>query len=319
MKSFLKTILILLFAAGFQILLFLLTFTFGSLSTTSIKKDLQTNKTYSILSSQIVTLIDQPSDTQDTQSQADDLLGPFIKQQFTAEYLQQKTETFIDDTYFWMQGKTTTPPVISLKELKDNINAQNPGLFSQLQELSTQMKEEQKQAAAQDPTMATPPDSFDLDKFINSDFSIPVGKNLSFMKQGYQMYTTGLPIIAIALLLAILFIVLLSDGLKSKLRWAGATLLVAIPAGILPIFLTFFLSKNSLDFFKIGDKSPLLAVVFRISDDLVKLFMTKYQVIEITGLIFLLIGAIALLVIANFVSSPQIITKQKSAKPTKSK
>src|SRR6185437_5483790 len=86
-----------------------------------LKQDLKQNNIYGKISSQLTKL-----DSNDADSA---VLNSFIQKKFTTYYIQNKVDTAMDSSSDWIQGKTQTPPVISFKDVKDDLNAQYPQLL----------------------------------------------------------------------------------------------------------------------------------------------------------------------------------------------
>lgn len=215
MKTVLKIVFLLVFVFATSLFLLLLSLRLSGLSASSLKTQLLTSAVYS----KLVTALDREIDRAIKEGEADDplrLVGPILKQEVTPQYLQTKVEALLDDTSAWLSGRTNEPPAISLKDLKEKFRRQNPQLFVELEALG-------KELNAQKKTLEQQPD-VDIEKLIKSDFTFPLGKQLTWLKWWYDMATTRLLLVAAALVGFLLALVFLNDSKQSKFRWAGAAL-----------------------------------------------------------------------------------------------
>lgn len=150
------------------------------------------------------------------------IVGPFIKKELTATYLQGKIETLIDDTENWIKGKGESP-VLSFKDLKEKLVRQNRNIIA---ELESAMKELDSLPEQAEEGGKMPFSSKDLEKFLNSDFVIPVGAHVEWVKVlASSMYILGI-ILVVSYGLSVLSIILLASSIQSKLRWVGWTILL---------------------------------------------------------------------------------------------
>lgn len=172
------------------------------------------------------------------------IIVPFVQKEITPSYVRNKVEKLIDDTAVWIGGGMT-PPILSFTDLKEKLIRQHRDIIDQLQSAADQMTSVQ-QSASEEPgdasgdTGGTPPMPFnagDIQKFLQSDFTIPVGPYLSGMK--FMVTFTWYMLLICAGLMGFntLLIVLIASGLQSKLRWVGITFLLTalwnIPGALL--------------------------------------------------------------------------------------
>lgn len=238
---------------------------------------------------------------------------PFIREQFTSSYVQGKSETLIDDTFSWLDGKTKTPPVLSFKELRDSIEQKNPELLIQLQQASEEMRAQQQQQAEMSGE-SLPNDTMDFNKMMKSDFSIPVGENLKPLKSVYTFFKFALPLTAVYLFVLLGLIVLLSSGVRSRLKWIGATFISSIFFCCLPIVIALGLFKAPLQFDV--KNAELSGIISSISTIVVKAFAEKYLQVEILGVMtFVAIGVICF--IASSMVAPSAPVKAPVPKKRK--
>ena len=74
----------------------------------------------------------------------------------------------------------------------------------------------------------------DIEKLLASDFSIPLGTHLGFLKWWYMLATGGLVVIALLLVLFLAGITILSETAATRFRWVGFTLLLSALWNVLP-------------------------------------------------------------------------------------
>jgi len=213
-----KILLLLFFTLCLPIFIFCTTILYTSDLTPLLQSDLVKNHMYSQLSDQLGKL-----DTGDTNS---GVVSQFIQNKFTSQYLQGKVEKAMNDSDDWVRGKTTTPPVISFKDVKDELNAQYPQLLPGIQ----QAAEKLKQAEAQNPQLAqqNPQASQNLEMIANltkSDFTIPLNKYLIGLKDFYATVRILQPILAILLILCLILLGYINKTWPDRLKWIGFTLL----------------------------------------------------------------------------------------------
>lgn len=307
-KAALKVLLILSFGFSVQFLFFFLVFAIGGFTPAFLKDTLVKSNVYSTVSEKIESFT-----SNDSSGSSEDMVMPFIKEQFTSSYIQGKSETLIDDTFSWLNGKTKTPPVLSFRELKDSIERKNPELISQLQQMSEEMKQQQQEQALQEGGPATPAsDSMDFTKMMKSDFSIPVGENLKPLKQAYSFFKFALPLTAFYLLVLLGLIALLSTGTKSKLKWIGATFLSSILFCGLPLLISFGLAHTPI---MLDTKNAeLSSIISTISTIVVGSFATKYFQLELIG-----IGSFIAFGVICFILSSMVPTQAPTKTPAKKK
>lgn len=316
MKTFLRLIVILLFSFLSILFLILLFTRFYGASKKEIKAVLIKSNTYSQAINELNKQINNTL-TNDNSDQASALIAPIIKKEITPEYLQLKTEKLIDDTNDWMTGKNNNPPVISFLDLKEKIIAQNAQLFTTLEQLNKEY-ELQKEAIKKEAAIngeipqnqEIPP--FDFNKIIKSDFSIPIGKNLNFLKTFYWYTTTGLPIIGIILIILLTVITLLSDSNPAKLRWLGLTFLSSAIWNTLPLLLLLFSSKLLISSLTQNKDIPVFIV--SLSTGFLPLVVDKYTKFAATAVVIFLLIFVVCLIASYSVKTPAKIKPVSSKK-----
>jgi hypothetical protein len=118
------------------------------------------------------------------------------------------------------------------------------------------MKEEQIMAedvrnANSDEELANIPPATDaglieFSGLIDNDFTFPMGEQFKYIKAFYSFYKLALPASIISAFIALVLIVLLSSPNFSRLRWFGITLTTAAVFSLIPLVVSFILSKTPL-------------------------------------------------------------------------
>lgn len=228
-----KGILLLLFVFLSPLAVFLTMIVFLPHLNTTIKEELVKTHAYEKVSEQLSTLTADDADSA--------AINSILQRVLTPEYLQTKAETTIDSSYDWIVGTSSTPPVISFKDIKEDIVRQNPQLLTTIEELSKQVKDAQIAAPADAADMSNPDtqqQDAEMTKSIDqmaalakSDFTFPLDKQLLGLKSFYTSVHIWQPILII-LLLGILFLIgILSHSWKARARWIGVTLLFSAAFG----------------------------------------------------------------------------------------
>lgn len=211
-------LLLLFFTLCFPIFIFCTTILYTSDLTPILKTDLVKNHIYGQLSNQLGKL-----DTGDSNSP---LVSQFLQNKFTTQYLQGKVEKALNDSDDWVRGRTDTPPVISFKDVKDELNAQYPQLLPDIQQAAEKLKEEE----AQNPKLAqqNPQAAQNLDMIVSltkSNFTIPLNKYLIGLKDFYTTIRILQPVLAILLILCLILQSVMNQTWPGRLKWIGFTLL----------------------------------------------------------------------------------------------
>lgn len=207
MVSSMKFLLVVFFTLCFPFLVFLTAIVLMPDITPLLKTDLAKQQIYEQLSKQFGSV-----QSQDAESQ---LIGTFMQNKFTPDYLQKKTETAMDYSADWVTGKSTTPPVLSFADIKDDLTAQNPQLIPTIEALSKQTKEQDLQ---QSDGITT------IDMLAKSDFSIKLAPYLVGLKSAYMTIRILQPILAILLIVCLVLLFILNKTWSAKLTWIGIAL-----------------------------------------------------------------------------------------------
>lgn len=238
MKLFFAFIFILLFPA----VIFLSSIVSAPDITPILKSDLQKQHIYKELSSQIDTLESKNSDSAD--------INMYIHNKFTASYIRKKVETALDSSSDWISGKSPTPPAVSFKDIKNDLNTQYPQLLPAIQSAADEMKQKQSQLADSGNMQATTQNTQGtamLASLTKSNFTVPLTPYLSGLKNFYATVKILQPILAILLVICIVFLFILNKPWPQRFKWIGITLFISSLVGFGlafgNVFIIQFLSK----------------------------------------------------------------------------
>jgi hypothetical protein len=243
MRTVFQLLLLVTFVVFSPLIFIVLAFRASSVSTDMLKTQLVKKDVYTSAVAELHKHIDLLSE----EGERDDPLviaGPFIKKEISPAYIKGKVETFIDDTQAWIKGKSGEP-VLSFKDVRDKLVTQNKNIVNQLENMLKEMEAQQKnmedQYASQDQEAGSekmPFTSRDFETFLTSDFTLPMGVYIGWLKTTVAvMHILGI-VLAICYGLSLLLIILLASSLQSKLRWVGWTFLLTAVWNIPGIFLS---------------------------------------------------------------------------------
>ncbi len=185
-----------------------------------LKSDLKQHHIYSQISSQITKF-----DSNDPDSA---VLNSFIQKKFTEDYIQNKVDKAMDSSSDWIQGKTQTPPVLSFKDIKDDLNAQYPQLLPSIEQMSQQLKEQEAQNGTTNQTDSQAIQSAQmLSNLAKSDFTIKLNTYLVGLRNFYSAVRILQPILGILIAFGIILLGLLNKTWKSRFKWIGITLFLS--------------------------------------------------------------------------------------------
>jgi len=213
MRGFFTSILFFLFFLIFPLAIF--SYVINSIiSPEYIKEKLAESKIYTTAADSIPQLIKLPDEVQaemTDQTEAD--FKEFLKKDVTADYLQNKTESFVDSTFAWLSGKTENTPTLDLSDLNGK--------------LATFAKE--KGSPLPEDFIEPAPMKFE-----------PTKDNLK-IRQIFQIIQMVPTFLATASGVILLLIFLLAKGWKSKLRKVSLAFFVPGFLGLLSILPVMFL------------------------------------------------------------------------------
>lgn len=220
----------LFFIAFFPVIVFLATILYGGITPQIIKTSLSASGVYKLLPGMLA----ESMTSEESEADGVGQIFTIIQDKFAGSYLQDKSEKLIDDTDLWMRGKTDEVPVISFSEIKTEIMDSNPELLEMMKEGMTTMKEQTEAEGGQ--SMQEDESMKGFNEFMENDFTIPVGKNLTPLKDGYKNLTIILPILIVLELIAGFVIIFFSHGISSKLKWGGVVLTISAIYGFIWVF-----------------------------------------------------------------------------------
>lgn len=227
MKGVFKAFLVVLFVLTTPLCLVFFSIALSGYSPEYIKAQLAKNDTYTTVVSQLHKTIDDALDKGDTEDPLV-LVGPFIKKEITPQYAKGKVEKLIDDMEDWTSGKRMTPPMVSFGDLKDKLMKQNRSLVSDIESMAAQFAQQKKQLDEQakesgeqgSQEAAAMPD-VDIAAILKSDFQVPVGAYLGWIKTIAVLSYFGTMITSFSLVVLLFGILLLGENDASRLRWVG--------------------------------------------------------------------------------------------------
>lgn len=118
MRGLLTVILFIIFFFSFSIAVY--TYSINSIVTPDyVKSSLTESKIYSVVADELPDLINRSENGDDKliPEEVKMQIGGFVKKAVTAQYLQNKIEPFVDDTFTWLAGETDTLPTLSFSDL----------------------------------------------------------------------------------------------------------------------------------------------------------------------------------------------------------
>lgn len=315
MKTFFKLLLFIIFIPIVPVFLFFLSINQERVSAGSIKTSLVNTGVYTKVFDELDKQAEKMLSDGGQGTEQMNVIWPMIKSEINPAYIQNKTETFIDDTSLWLDDKSKNPPVLSFADLKTSLLNKNPELLTVLNELSTELKkgkEEAKQQAIDNGQTTEEvneqvPD-FDFQKIIKSDFSIPVGEKMGALKNIYSIQKYALPVLILIMAVLAAGVVLLSGNLKSILKWLG-TLLFLSAMWSMVVFLAisgaskFFLSYTTQQI------KDLPSFVLPLLTGIANPIWTSFVFFEKSGFITLVVVSIVCIAAGNYIPEKTIAAK----------
>lgn len=306
MRTFLRILLVGMFLILSPLFLLLLATNSSGLSAQSIKQQFVEENVYEKFDREFDKFIDQSLE-EEAPDDPVSVIGPWLKQEITPAYVREKEEAFIDDTDLWLRGKTSRPPTISFKEVKEHMMQSNPALIQGLVEISQELKKQKLQDL-------NAPDLPDFEKLIESDFSYPIGEHMGWVKTWYTLATTGVFVLGFVLILLFVGIAFLSPTKTSRLRWIVATLFGSTLWNLVPWLIAVgasFLITKAL----IQNASKLPSFLFPMSDVLIKPLLSTYTLVGGIAIGVFLTASVASFLAAyssktKMTPQPKIISKR---------
>lgn len=303
-----RVISALFFITLFPVAIFIFALLYGGITSNVIKENLSNAQVYDLLSNKIIEQIDNPENGTPTDA-ISIAIKSIVRDKLNGSYLKIKTEKLIDDSAFWIIGKTSTPPALSFPEIKNEINSLNPQLLPAIQQTMAEMKTEQARQAkanneeppAQDNTLQT---------FIENDFSFPMEKNLIIFKNTYNILQIALPVILVILLLSVIAIFFFSKGANSKFKWFGIVFVITGLNGFIIVFLGGMVMNLISEIIKQQD-NQIVKYISPILSNILKYFMDHYINYQTISNIVLLISGVLFIILAFvFRNTNNLLVKQ---------
>lgn len=276
------------FTLTLPITVFVATVLYGGFSTTILKTELARSNIYS---KTLDVLAQPPGKDTTSQDQQQNQLIAAITVFITPTDLQQKTEQAIDDSAAWITDETTTPPVLSFKEIKNQIESQSPGLLTNIEDFSQSL---QKQTTEQSLVKQKKTEKNLLTEFIKNDFSFPLQQNLQGVKDTYDNLKIIFPALVAFLIVYLALLLLVNHNWKFRFRWIGITLLLSGFLGYLIAVCCNFVTQMLIGAF-LKDSDPLFQTIGPLIKNLLSPFTSLYLHYQtLVTFISLIIGGVAL-------------------------
>lgn len=310
MRSFVKFLLSLVFVLGLPVVLWLAVPKLNGFSMTTLETGLRQHQAYVQLNDLIQKQAGATTDSNDPGNQ----IGALVKEEITADYLQGKIETLLNQTADWATAKTATPPSISLNDLQQKIEAKSPLTKQQIDDALSQLKAQQGQlpqgddAKTQQAMQQFLDLSHNLDRVAGGDWTFSLAQPLAGLPTAMKWYTIGLPVAALILALCLMGILFLGVGWAHRLKGvAWVLLLTGVWNGILStLFWYIFLGKMILNLVPgAADMSLLTATLASVQESL----FARYAWIEIIASLSLVIIGFVLFVVASKINKPVEVTR----------
>lgn len=282
-----KILLLLFFSFGTSLALFLWTLLYSGHTRETIKKALADSPVYTQISDHFA--------KQDKLVMEQDQYPYYVSKRFSPEYFRNKTESVLDDSAAWITGRSQNAPVLSFKELKDDLQQDHPDLISAIEQVPS---EKQLVDSGLDETQTEQylNQAKQMQTFSKSDFAIQLSQYLQSVKIVYNGLKIALPILIVILLLCLMMIWLLSEGTPRKFKWVGVTLLVSSMGGYGFIFVYHF-SKDVITHFNLADQSEFVTLVAPIITTVLYHYISVYLSHQaLMSTLFLIIGTCCLVV-----------------------
>ncbi len=214
MRGLLTVILFIIFFFSFSIAVY--TYSINSIVMADyLKSKLSESKTYSVIADELPDLINfsENGDDELVPEELKTQIGGFVRKVVTAQYLQNKIEPFVDDTFTWLAGETDTLPTLSFSDLG-----------KQLEPLG-------------------------VSHLLSDDFNQIVSEPIEIGEGNYQLrslfqFSQIAPIIfSIVGAITLLIIFLMASGWRSKLRKTSLALFLPSTLGLVGVATTFLIGN----------------------------------------------------------------------------
>ncbi len=280
-----RLLALLFFITTAPFVILLATISYGGISTTTIKNELSQSGLYK--------KIDFPP--------------------ITSGYIKGKVDRAIDDSAYWITGKTENVPTISFKDIKEEFLAKNPDIqesFDDFSEIPSEVDSSDGNS-----TLEGNPQEF-IKTLQENDFSYPLGDALAGLRLGHTIVSILLPALSILMVLSIIVIIIRSPDNKSRFRWVGITFLLSAIGGFILFHIAQFASVGLFTVLS-KDASGMVAIILPIIERVAMLFIARQG--EIQTLFSFAVGVFGVVCFASSfafqgdaINKPQPKQKKKS-------
>ena len=256
--------------AVFPVIVFLSAVLYGGITPSTIKKSLTSSSIYSTIPQML------------SSGGNEDGMNAFFSG-FSETYLREKSEKLIDDTDLWVRGKTEEAPVLSFADLKKQFIDNNPEIFAMIEQQMDQMNE----SGNTDESMAQ------MKEFMKSDFTFPIAKQLSGVRDAYRFMSILFPVLCVLAALAVVVILYFSKSWKSRLKQLGVVCVIAAFYGFLWVVgssIVFAILKGAIEINGNGFAQIILPIVISIAQELVD----TYQTLQTNTSILLIVAGVVM-------------------------
>lgn len=212
MRGVLTFLLIFLFFFVFPLSVF--SYTINKLLTpTYIKARLDSSGVYQLAADTLPKMFEEEQEKDVPIGPQEAMVRELLKEQINASYVQTKTEILVDDTFVWLEGRSATPPVVDLNDMKAKV------------------------------LQAAPPGtkSTDIDKFFNGNLTIEPFKDSPEVQTGFQVLRRSSVALFVISLVILVLLLVIAFGWKSKFRKVALALFGPSVLGILLTLVVFFM------------------------------------------------------------------------------
>jgi hypothetical protein len=279
-----RVVSLLFFIFNLPVVVFLASLLYGGFSPQILKEELSQTKVYE-------RLLSSPN-----KEVSDNLILTALAKRVTPSYLQNKIEDAIDDSYAWVTGTTKEPPLLSFKDLKEDIIANDP----ELSKLTSEFKELPKTQEAYE---SYPPQRETEINFVKNDFSFPLKDSLADIKQTHTVLSIILPVLIVLLILCLISLIVLNHSARSRFRWLGSAFLLGGIFGYLTLLLSQYVSHVFLRIFSQAE-DPVIHMAYPIVEGTLTAFINHYARSQVTATAIFLVLGITSLLFALVLQSP---------------
>jgi len=215
MRGLLTVILFIIFFFSFSIAIY--TYSINLVFQADyVKNRLSESKIYSVVASELPGFIERSREGEDglVPPEIKKEFEAFVKKEITAEYLQDKVESFVGDTFEWLSGKTSTVPGLSFADLSVKLKKQPMAHFL----------------------------SADITKVLNTPLKLPLEERENW-RSSFQLSQVAPVVLSVVSAIVLLVIFLMARDWKSKLRKVSLALFIPAVLGLITAGLLLFIGS----------------------------------------------------------------------------